>query len=324
MTNAIWVTRTGGPEVLEWRPVETGSPGAGEVLVRHTAVGLNFIDTYHRSGLYKLPSLPHVLGVEAAGVVEDVGSGAHVSVGDRVAYVVSPPGAYSERRIVPADRVVRLPDDIDDEAAAASMLKGMTAEFLLRRTYRVQHGDWVLLHAAAGGVGSIATQWLAHLGARVIGTVSTEEKAEYARSQGCEFPIVYTREDFVEKVREITDGRGVDVVYDSVGKTTFARSLTVLRPRGILVGFGNASGKPGPVDPLLLASHGSLYMTRPTLFDYIRSRADLVASASSLFHVLSIGAVRIDVGQRYPLAEAARAHEALEARTTTGSTVLIP
>jgi NADPH:quinone reductase len=290
--------------------------------VRHTAVGVNFIDTYHRTGLYPLPELPHALGMEAAGVVEAVGEGVtELAAGDRVAYVHGP-GAYAEARNVPAERLVPLPDPIAEETAAAMMLKGMTVEYLVRRAYPVQPGDTVLLHAAAGGVGLIACQWLRHLGATVIGTVGSEAKAELARAHGCHHPIVYTRDDFVARVRALTAGEGVPVVYDSVGRATFPASLDCLRPRGTFVGFGNASGKPGPFDMGILAQKGSLYLTRPTLFTYTRTRAELLESAGALFDVVRQGVVRVEVRQRWPLAQAAEAHRALEARATTGSTVL--
>jgi NADPH:quinone reductase len=312
----------GSPEVLRADDVSLEPPAPGHAQVRHTAVGLNFIDTYHRTGLYPVPALPHALGMEAAGVVEAVGDGVtEVGVGDRVAYVHGP-GAYAEVRNLPAERLVKLPAEVPDETAAAAMLKGMTAEFLVRRCYPVQRGDTVLLHAAAGGVGLIACQWLRHLGATVIGTVGSDAKAELARAHGCEHPIVYTREDFVARVHEITGGQGVPVVYDSVGKATFPRSLDCLRPRGTFVGFGNASGKPDPFEMGLLAQKGSLYLTRPTLFTYTRTRDELLESARALFDVIRSGAVKVEVNQRWPLARVAEAHRALEARETTGCTVL--
>jgi NADPH:quinone reductase len=315
----------GGPEVLRVEPVEVGEPGPGEARVRHGAIGLNFIDTYHRSGLYPVASLPSGVGMEAAGVVEAVGEGVtDLSLGQRVGYAGGPPGAYAERRNIAVDRLVPLPSAVTDETAAASMLKGMTVEYLVRRCYAVQPGDWVLFHAAAGGVGLIACQWLRHLGATVIGTVSSDEKAELARQHGCHHTIVYTRESFVARVREITGGALCPVVYDSVGKATFPASLDCLRPRGIFVGFGNASGKPDPFDMRVLAQKGSLYLTRPTLMTYTAAREDLLASARALFEVIETGAVRIDVRQRYALDDAAAAHQALESRATTGSTLLIP
>ena len=325
MSKAIRVERTGSPEALQWADVPVGQPGPGEALVRHTAIGVNFIDVYHRRGLYPLPSLPAVLGLEAAGVVEAVGSGAtSVTPGDRVAYAGGPTGAYSEARVIPADRLVKLPDGIDDRRAAAMMLKGMTAEYLLRRTYAVKPGDTILVHAAAGGVGLIVCQWAKTLGATVIGTVGTKDKAELANTHGCDHVIVTGEEDFVARVREITGGEGVSVVYDSVGKDTFMRSLDCLRPRGLMVSFGQASGMVPPLDIAILSAKGSLFLTRPTLMTYTASREDLMASAAALFDAVLRGVVRIEVRQTYPLRDAARAHADLEARKTTGSTVLIP
>jgi NADPH2:quinone reductase len=321
---AIRIHAQGGPDEMRYEDVELEPPEEGEARVRHTAIGVNFIDVYHRSGLYKLASLPAVLGVEAAGVVEAIGPNtSEVAVGDRVAYVASAPGAYAEARNVPAHRLVPLPAAISDEVAAASLLKGMTVEYLIRRTFAVQRGMTVLFHAAAGGVGLLACQWLSHLGATVIGTVSSDEKAELARAHGCHHAIVYTREDFVERVRAITSGAGVPVAYDSVGKTTFTRSLDCLARRGTLVGFGNASGKPDPLDVLLLSQKGSLFLTRPTLFDYTATRPELLASAAALFEVIASGAVKVDVRRRWPLRDAAEAHRALESRATTGSTILV-
>jgi NADPH:quinone reductase len=324
-TIAVRIHATGGPDVLRAEEVEVPPPGKGEAQLRQTAIGVNMLDTYHRSGLYPLPALPHGIGAEAAGVVEAVGEGVtEVKVGDRVAYAGGPPGAYAARRNVTAARLVPLPAAIDDRRAAASLLKGMTVEYLIRRTFRVERGMTVLWHAAAGGVGLIACQWLAHLGATTIGTVSSDAKAELARAHGCHHTIVYTRESFAPRVREITGGAGVPVAYDSVGKTTFMGSLESLRKRGMLVGYGNASGKPDPFDPLLLSQKGSLYLTRPTLFDYIASRDELVASAAALFEVIRSGAVKIDASRELPLADAAEAHRALEGRETTGSTILLP
>ena len=324
MTRTVRIHQTGGPDVLVYEEVPLGDPGAGEVRLRQTAIGLNFIDTYHRSGLYPLPELPAVLGREAAGVVETIGPGVtEFEPGDRVAYAMSA-GAYAAERIIRADEVVRLPDSIDARQAAAMMLKGLTAHYLLRRTYRVKPGDTILVHAAAGGVGSILCQWATWLGATVIGTVGTEEKAALARAHGCEYPIVYTGESFLDRVKEITGGKGVPVVYDSVGQATFHESLDCLAPLGLMVSYGNASG---PVEPLAiatLAAKGSLFLTRPTLATYIARRDDLVRAASDLFRVVAEGAVRVEVRQTYPLAEAERAHRDLEARRTTGSTVLIP
>ncbi len=325
MTRAIRIHQTGGPEVLRLEEIESGPPQSGEVIVRHTAIGINFIDTYHRSGLYPLPGLPHGIGVEAAGTVEAIGPAVtDVHVGDRVAYVASTPGSYADSRRVPADRLVRLPSDVSDETAAAMLLKGMTAEFLIRRTFAVQKGQTVLWHAAAGGVGLIACQWLAHLGVEVIGTVSSKEKAELARAHGCHHPVIYTEEDFVARVRELTGGKGVPVVYDSVGKSTFLPSLDCLASRGTYVGFGNASGKPDPFDITLLAQKGSLYLTRPTLYHYTASRADLEQSANVLFQVAGSGKVRVEVRQRWPLDRAVDAHRALESRATLGSSILVP
>lgn len=325
MPKAIRIHQYGGPEALRWEEVEVGDPGPGQIRVRHGAVGLNYIDVYHRTGLYPLPSLPWTLGMEGAGQVEAVGEGVtEFKVGDRVAYASPPVGAYAEARLIAADRVVALPDAIDDRTAAAMMLQGMTAQYLLRRTYRVQPGDAILLHAAAGGVGLIASQWARHLGAIVIGTVGSDEKAELARAHGCHHVIVYSRENFVERVREITSGQGVAVVYDSVGKETFMGSLDCLRPLGMMVSFGNASGPVPPFEPGILAAKGSLFLTRPTLMTYTAQRPDLLASAADLFAVVQSGAVKIEVRQTYPLAEAAQAHRDLEARRTTGSTVLLP
>ena len=325
MSKAVVIERTGGPDVLEWRDVPVSAPGAGEALVRHIAIGLNFIDVYHRRGLYPLPLLPAVIGLEAAGRVEAVGSGVtEVSVGDRVAYAGGPTGAYSEARTIPAHRLVTLPAAIDDRLAAAMMLKGMTAEYLLCRTFAVKAGDTILFHAAAGGVGSIACQWAKALGARVIGTVGTPEKAAIAAAHGCDHVIVTSKEDFVARVREITGGEGVPVVYDSVGNDAFLRSLDCLKPRGMLVSFGQSSGSAPPLDISMLSAKGSLYLTRPTLMTYTARREDLLASAAALFGVVRSGAVKVEIRQTYPLREAARAHADLEARKTTGSTVLIP
>jgi NADPH:quinone reductase len=323
MTRAIRFARTGGPEVLELEEIPLPEPKAGEALVRHHAIGVNFIDTYHRSGLYTVP-LPSGLGSEAAGVVEKVGEGVtSVRVGERVAYAgAGAPAAYSDARAIAAERLVPLPDNISDEIAAASLLKGMTAEFLIHRAFPVASGQTVLWHAAAGGVGLIACQWLNALGARVIGAVGSDEKAELARQHGCHETIVYTREDFAKRTRELTSGRGVSVVYDSVGKATFAESLDCLAPRGMLVAFGNASGKPDPLDILQLSQKGSLYVTRPTLFNYVASREELLASSSALFDAIRSGVVKVKIGQRFPLAEARAAHRALESRSTVGSTLL--
>lgn len=322
MPYAIRFHETGGPEVLRWEEVEVGSPGPGEARVRQAAVGLNFIDTYYRSGLYPLP-LPAVPGSEAAGVVTAVGPGVtEVTPGDRVAYA-GPVGAYAEERLVAAHRLVPLPDDVDDRAAAAAMLKGMTAQYLLRRTHRVERGETILLHSAAGGVGLIAAQWAKSLGATVIGTVSTDAKSALAREAGCDHVVVTSREDFVARVKEITGGAGVRVVYDGVGKETFEGSLDCLAPLGLMVSYGNASGPVAPISPLLLSQKGSLFLTRPTLMAYTARREDLLATAADLFEVLRSGAVKVRIDATWPLREAAGAHEALESRRTTGSTVLL-
>ncbi|MEW6294205.1 MAG: quinone oxidoreductase [Pseudomonadota bacterium] len=324
MSHAIRIYETGGPEVMRWEEVSLGETAPNEVRVRHAAVGLNFIDIYHRSGLYPLP-LPSGLGLEGAGVVEAVGSGVtDLKPGDRVAYAGGPPGAYAEVRNMPADRLVKLPETIDFKTAAAMMLQGMTAQYLLRRTYRVQPGDTILIQAAAGGVGLIVCQWAKALGATVIGTVSSDAKAALAKAHGCDHPIIYTREDFVARVKEITHGAGVPVVYDSIGKDTFTGSLDCLRPLGMMVTFGNASGPVPPVDTLELSKRGSLFLTRPTLFTYIARRADLLATAQELFDVVASGKVRIEVNQTYALKDAAQAHSDLAARKTTGSSVLLP
>lgn len=324
MTFAIRFHQTGGPEVLRWEEVSVGAPAAGEARVRHEAVGLNFIDTYHRTGLYPMP-LPSGIGLEGAGIVEAVGEGvSDIQVGDRVAYAGGPVGAYSQVRCLPAHRLLKLPASIDFRTGAAMMLQGMTAAYLLRRTYRVQPGDAVLIHAAAGGVGLIACQWAKALGATVIGTVSTEAKAELARQHGCDHVILYTREDVAKRVREITGGEGVAVVYDGVGKDTFAASLDCLRPRGMMATFGNASGAVPPFDPLTLTQKGSLFLTRPKLADYTTRRDELLSVGQDLFDVVVGGQVKIEVNQTYPLSEAAQAHRDLEARKTTGSTIFLP
>lgn len=321
MTHAIRFHKPGGPEVLQWDEVQVGKPGPGEARVRHTAIGLNYVDTYIRSGLYPSP-LPSGLGAEAAGVVEEVGSGVtDIKAGDRVAYGNSPVGAYSEARVMPADRLVVLPDGISDKHAAAMMLKGMTTQYLIRQIFKVKRGDTILFHAAAGGVGLIACQWAKALGATVIGTVGSDDKAKLAKAHGCEHVIVYTREDFVERVKEITKGEKVPVVYDSIGKDTFLKSLDCLRPTGLMVSFGQASGPIGPVDLGILAGKGSLYVTRPTLNTYAAKRADMVAMAKDLFDAVLSGAVKIEVNQTYPLKDAAKAHADLQSRKTTGSTV---
>ena len=324
MSKAIRIHRTGGPEVMVWEDVEVGRPGPGEARIRHTAVGLNFIDTYHRSGLYPLPGLPAVLGREAAGVVEEIGEGVtDLAPGDRVAYPMGP-GSYAEEAVISADRLLLLPDGIEDTQAAAMMLKGITAHYLLRRTFRVEPGQTILFHAAAGGVGLIACQWAKALGATVIGTVGTAEKAELAAAHGCDHPIVYTTESFVDRVKELTDGRGVPVVYDSVGKDTFEGSLDCLAPLGLMVSYGNASGPVPPFSILTLSAKGSLFLTRPTLATFIARREDLLSAGRELFDVVVRGAVKVEVNQTYPLEDAATAHRDLESRKTTGSTVLIP
>ena len=324
MTYAIRIHQTGGPEVLSWEPVELPAPAAGEATVRHAAVGLNFIDTYHRTGLYPLP-LPSGIGLEGAGVVEAVGAGVtEVQVGDRVAYAGGPLGAYAEARNIPAHRLLKIPDPISFDTAAAMMLQGLTAAYLLRKTYRVQAGDAVLIHAAAGGVGLIACQWAKALGATVIGTVGSDAKGELAKAHGCDHVINYSTENFVARVREITGGEGVPVVYDGVGKDTFMGSLDCLRPLGMLVTYGNASGPVPPLDLLLLSQKGSLFVTRPTIMSYTAKRPDLEALGAELFDVVASGKVKIEVHQHYALKDAAQAHRDLEARKTTGSTILLP
>jgi NADPH2:quinone reductase len=324
MVKVVRVHDYGGPEALSYDDVELGQPGPGQALISQTAVGLNYIDTYHRTGLYKLPSLPHPIGVEGAGIVEAVGPGVtNVKPGDRICYG-SILGAYAEKRIVPADRLLTLPEGISDETAAGIMLKGMTARYLVRVTYPIKKGDTVLIHAAAGGVGLIACQWAKHLGATVIGTVGSEEKAALARAHGCDHPINYTRENFVEKVKEITGGKGLPVVYDSVGKDTWEGSLDCLAPRGLMVSFGNASGPVPPISILTLTQKGSLFLTRPILAHYIVTRAEYEETANDLFNVVKSGAVKIEVNQRYALKDVGQAHIDLENRKTTGSTILIP
>jgi NADPH2:quinone reductase len=321
MVQAIRFHKTGGPEVLVWESVEIGKPGPGQVKLRQTAVGLNYVDTYFRGGGYPAP-LPSGLGTEGAGIVEEVGPGvSDVKPGDRVAYAGGPLGAYAEARLIPADRLIVLPSSISDRQAAAMMLQGLTVQYLIRQTYRVQKGDTILIHAAAGGIGLILCQWAKHLGATVIGTVSTDAKAELAKAHGCHHPIVYTREDFVARVKDITGGKLLPVVYDSVGKDTFMKSLDCIRPLGLMALFGAASGKVDPFDVNILAGKGSLYLTRPTLNTYAAKREDLVAMAKELFEVVGSGAVKIAVNQTYALKDAAQAHRDLEARKTTGSTV---
>jgi NADPH:quinone reductase len=323
MTYAIRFHKTGGPEVLVWEEVKVGKPGPGEVRVRHTAVGLNFIDIYNRTGLYPL-QLPSSLGGEAAGVVEEIGSDVcDLKAGDRVAYGSAPLGAYAEARLIAADRLHKLPDYIDDKTAAAMMLKGLTVQYLIRQTYRIKAGETILLHAAAGGVGLILGQWANHLGATVIGTVSTDEKAALAKAHGCTHTIVYGREDFVERVKELTGGDKVPVVYDSVGRDTFMKSLDCLAPCGHIILFGQSSGSVEPLNLGILGQKGSLSVTRPTLNTYGAKRENLVAMAAELFEVVRSGAVKIEVSQTYPLKDAAKAHADLAARRTTGSTVFL-
>ena len=324
MAKAIRFHKTGGPEVLVLEDVQVGDPGPGQARVRNHAAGLNYIDTYQRSGMYKM-ELPSGLGQEGAGTVEAVGSGVtNVKAGDRVAYATTPVGAYSDVRLMPAERLVKLPEAIPFEQGAAMMLKGMTAEYLLRRVYKVKAGDTIVFHAAAGGVGLIACQWAKAIGATVIGTVGSDEKAALAKAHGCEHPIVYTRENFTARVKEITGGKGVPVVYDSVGKDTFMGSLDCLQPFGLLAVFGASSGAVPPFDLNLLQQKGSLFLTRPTLVTYNAKAEALAESAKALFDMVTSGKVKIEVNQRYPLKDAAQAHRDLEARKTTGSTILLP
>jgi NADPH2:quinone reductase len=314
----------GGPDVLRFEDVEVGAPGPGEVRLRNTAVAVNYRDVLVRSGIHAVKSFPSGVGLESAGVIDAIGlevSG--LTVGDRVSCVAGPDGAYAELRLVPAARVVPLPDGIDERTAAAMMVRGMTARYLLHETCRVQRGDTILIHAAAGGVGLIVCQWAKHLGATIIGTVGSDEKAEIARAHGCDHPIVYTKEDFAERVRAITGGEGVAVVYDSVGKNTFEDSMRCLRRRGVLASFGEASGDPDPVPPRRLGQFGSIYLTHPSLPDYTATREELLATANDLFAMVQSGKIRIDISNTYPLREAPRAHADLEARKTTGSIVLV-
>jgi NADPH2:quinone reductase len=321
MPHAIRVHATGSPDVLQWEEVEVGDPEPGQARIRQEAIGLNFIDVYHRNGLYPLP-LPFTPGTEGAGIVEAVGAGVtSVSVGDRVAYA-GPIGGYAEQRLIDAERLVKLPDSISTEQAAGMMLQGITAQMLLRSVFPVTKGDTILIHAAAGGVGLIMCQWASALGATVIGTVGTSAKAELAREHGCAHPIVYSEQDFVAEVKRITGGEKLPVIYDSVGRDTFLRSLDCLKPRGLMVSFGQSSGPVEPFSPNLLAQKGSLYLTRPTLFTYTASLEQLQQSARELFDVVERGKVRVEVQQRFPLADAAEAHRALQSRKTTGSTIL--
>ena len=324
MTKAIRFYQTGGPGVLKWEDVEVAAPGPGQVRVKQTAVAVNFRDVLIRDGLHSSPKLPSGLGLEAAGVIDAVGPDVtDLLVGDRVVCVAGPDGAYAEARLVPAARVVKLPDAIDDRLAAAMMIRGMTARYLLRQTYRVQPGDWILIHAAAGGVGTILGQWAKHLGANVIGTVGSADKIAVARAHGCDHVINYTAGGFADEVRKLTDGRGVDVVYDSVGQTTFEQSLLCLRRRGMLASFGEASGDPTPIAPRRLGQLGSIFLTHPSLGDYTATRAELLETANDLFDMVAAGKISIDVTKEYPLRDAAHAHADLEARRTTGAIVLI-
>ena len=324
ITNAIRIHKQGGPEGMKWEEVTLPEIQKDDVLIKHTAIGLNYIDTYHRSGLYPMP-VPLTLGIEGAGIIIEAGENVKdLNVGDRVAYASPPTGSYAEEKVMPADRLVKIPDNISDEIAAAIMLKGMTVEYLVRRTYNVKAGQTVLFHAAAGGVGLIACQWLKAIGAKVIGTVGSEEKAALAKANGCEHTILYREENFVDKVKEITNGEGVPVVYDGIGKDTALKSLDCLSPLGMLVVFGNSSGNAPPIETGLLAAKGSLFLTRPTLMTYNAKREDLVESAQHLFNMVGSGKVNISINARYDLKDAAQAHKDLESRKTTGSTLLIP
>jgi NADPH2:quinone reductase len=325
MPHAIRIHEYGGPETLRWDAIEIGKPGAGQVRLKQTAVGLNYIDTYHRTGLYKLPELPASIGSEGAGIVEEVGSGVtDLKAGDRVCYAGAPVGSYAEARLYPADRLIKIPDGIDDKIAAAMMLQGMTAQYLLKRVYACKKGDIVVMHAAAGGVGSIFCQWATALGVTVIGTVGSQAKAELAKKNGCKHVLVLGEGDWVARVKEISGGKGVPVIYDSIGKDTFFQSLDCLQLRGLMVTFGNASGPVSGVDLGILATKGSLYLTRPTLVHYIATRQELLETAGDLFDAVKRGMVTIQVNQTFPLRDAAEAHRALEGRKTTGSTVLLP
>ena len=322
--NGIVLEKVGGPEVLSYQEYTLSPPKAGEVRIRHHAIGLNYIDVYHRTGLYPV-TLPSGIGLEAAGIVEDIGPDVDgLTIGDRVAYGTGPLGAYSDAANVPAGQVVKLPDEISFETAAAMMLQGMTAYYLVRKTYDVRPGDTILIHAAAGGVGLLVCQWANHLGARVIGTVGSEAKADLAAAHGCHHPILYREEDFAQSVKDLTDGEGVSVVYDSIGAETVMKSLDCLRRRGILVSFGNASGPPPAIDIGALGPKGSLFITRPTLFHYVAEREELEQASSELFNVVSQNVVKVEVNQSYPLKRASAAHGDLEARKTTGSTILLP
>ena len=324
MIKAIRFHKAGGPEVLSWDNVDVGDPGRGQVRIRHTAVGLNYIDTYHRSGLYPLPT-PSGIGMEGAGVVEAIGAGVTSIVeGDRVAYAAGPPGSYAEVRLIEAAKLVKVPAGVDDQTAAAMMLKGLTAQYLIRQIYKVEKGDTILIHAAAGGVGLIVCQWAKSLGATVIGTVGSDAKAALAKANGCDHPIIYTREDFAVRVNEITNGAKLPVVYDSIGADTFAGSVDCLHPRGLMVSFGQASGPIPPVDLGIFAQKGSLFFTRPTLVNYADTPENLRVMSEDLFSTVASGALRISIDQTFALSNARVAHEALEGRKTTGSTVLLP
>jgi NADPH2:quinone reductase len=324
MPHAIRIHQHGGPEVMQWEEVTVGDPGPGEARVRHTAVGLNYIDTYHRSGLYKL-AMPSGLGSEGAGIVEAVGAGVtDIKAGDRVAYSGGAPGAYAEVRVMPVDRLVKLPDGVTERTAATLMLKGLTVQYLFRQTFPLKGGETILFHAAAGGVGLIACQWARALGVTMIGTVGSDEKAAIAKAHGCTHTIVYTRENFVGRVKELTGGKGVPVVYDGVGKDMFPASLDCLSPRGMFVNFGNASGPIAAFDILLLSQKGSLYVTRPTLVTYTATRAALLAMADEMFGLVKAGKIVNEARQTHALKDAAQAHRDLEARKTTGSTLLLP
>ena len=324
MPHAIRIHQPGGPEAMVYDEVAVGAPGAGQARVRHTAIGVNYIDTYHRSGLYPLP-LPAIPGSEGAGVVEEIGAGvSEVKPGDRVAYCGGPTGAYSTERVMPADRLVKVPDGIDDVTAATLMLKGLTTQYLFRQTYPLKAGETILFHAAAGGVGLIACQWARALGVTMIGTVGSDEKAALAKANGCTHTIVYTREDFVARTKELTGGKGVPVVYDGVGKDTFPASLDCLAPRGLFVSYGNASGPVPPFSIMLLAQKGSLYATRPTLATFTTDRASTTRMADELFALVLAGKIKSEARQRFALKDAASAHRALESRATTGATVLMP
>lgn len=325
MDHAIRIHEYGDPSVMRWEEIDEAVPGPGEVRIRHTAIGLNFIDTYHRSGHYPVPSLPSGLGLEAVGIIEMVGPGVDTThLGDRVGYIRSTPGAYASASVVATKELIPIPDEMDDETAASILIKGLTSQYLLRQTFKVEAHHTILVHAAAGGVGLMLCAWANHIGASVIGTVGTPAKAELARAHGCTATILYSEEDFLEECTELTDGEGVDVVYDSVGKDTFLRSLQTLKPLGTMVSFGQSSGKPDPLDLNLLARYGSLHLARPSIFTYIEERANMLEMAEEVFSMVNAGVLSGDVHQTYPLKDAIKAHEELEARLTTGSSILIP